>query len=89
MPISKPRSTLSGPPPPEPFLPFLTCTEPTYEGLTKAFAYGWPSLGLFDDEAGQFIGGHRMKDETNFGLPVVCLVYGMANQSTAFGAVMA
>src|SRR5262249_34623793 len=52
-----------GPPPPAPLLPFLICTEPTYEGLTKAFAHGWPSLGLFADEAGQFVGGHAMKDD--------------------------
>jgi hypothetical protein len=31
--------------------------------LTKAFANGWPSLGLFADEGGQFIGGHGMSDD--------------------------
>jgi hypothetical protein len=37
-----------------------TCAEPTFEGLTKLFAHGQPSLGLFSDEAGQFLGGHGM-----------------------------
>lgn len=35
-------------------------TEPTFEGLTKLFANGEPSLGLFSDEGGQFLGGHAM-----------------------------
>ena len=35
-----------------------TVTEPTFEGLTKLFAHGQPSLGLFSDEGGQFLGGH-------------------------------
>jgi hypothetical protein len=52
-----------GPPPNEPLQPFLTVTEPTIEGLIKAFAKGWPSLGVFSDEGGMFIGGHAMKEE--------------------------
>ena len=40
-----------------------TVTEPTFEGLTKLFAHGQPSLGLFSDEGGQFLGGHAMKSE--------------------------
>lgn len=35
-------------------------TEPTVEGLTKLFATGQPSLGLFSDEGGQFLGGYAM-----------------------------
>ncbi|MCW5715720.1 MAG: DUF3987 domain-containing protein [Bauldia sp.] len=35
-------------------------TEPTYEGLTRLYAEGQPSLGLFSDEGGQFLGGHAM-----------------------------
>lgn len=35
-------------------------SEPTFEGLTKLFALGQPSLGLFSDEGGQFLGGHAM-----------------------------
>jgi hypothetical protein len=52
-----------GPPPTEPLLPFLAVTEPTIEGLVKVFAKGWPSLGLFADEGGMFIGGHAMKED--------------------------
>jgi Protein of unknown function (DUF3987) len=52
-----------GPPPNEPLLPFLAVTEPTIEGLVKVFAKGWPSLGLFADEGGMFIGGHAMKED--------------------------
>jgi hypothetical protein len=40
-----------------------TVTEPTIEGLTKLFAHGQPSLGLFSDEGGQFLGGHAMNSE--------------------------
>src|SRR6056297_859083 len=38
-------------------------TEPTFEGLTKLFATGQPSLGLFSDEGGQFLGGHAMNSD--------------------------
>ncbi len=38
-------------------------TEPTYEGLTKLFAHGQPSLGLFSDEGGQFLGGFAMSQD--------------------------
>jgi hypothetical protein len=43
-----------------PPLPDRTVTEPTLEGLTRLFALGQPSLGLFSDEGGQFLGGHGM-----------------------------
>ena len=49
-----------GPPPVEPLLPRLTCSEPTIEGLVKLFVKGRPSLGLFSDEGGMFIGGHGL-----------------------------
>jgi hypothetical protein len=52
-----------GPPPTEPPVPLLTCPEPTFEGLTKLFAAGWPSLGVFSSEGGQFIGGHGMNSD--------------------------
>jgi hypothetical protein len=52
-----------GLPPDEPLLPRLTCGEPTIEGLVKVFANGHPSLGIFSDEGGMFIGGHGMTDE--------------------------
>jgi len=40
-----------------------TVSEPTFEGLTKLLAQGQPSLGLFSDEGGQFLGGHAMNNE--------------------------
>jgi Protein of unknown function (DUF3987) len=52
-----------GPAPLPPLEPLLTCPEPTYEGLCKLFATGWPSLGIFASEGGQFIGGHGMSDD--------------------------
>lgn len=50
----------------EPKAPILTdriVSEPTYEGLTRLFAEGQPSLGLFSDEGGQFLGGFAMSKE--------------------------
>lgn len=41
-----------------------TCTEPTFQGLTRLFAEGQPSLGIFSDEGGQFPGGHGMNADT-------------------------
>ncbi|MFC0246609.1 YfjI family protein [Falsochrobactrum ovis] len=35
-------------------------TEPTYEGLVRKFHEGQPSLGVFSDEGGQFLGGYAM-----------------------------
>ena len=52
-----------GPAPQEPLLPLLACSEPTIEGLVKTFAKGWPTLGIFADEGGMFVGGHGMTDE--------------------------
>jgi len=49
-----------GPEPEPPLSPDRTVTEPTFEGLTKLLAVGQPSLGLFSDEGGQFLGGHAM-----------------------------
>ncbi|MCR9271497.1 MULTISPECIES: YfjI family protein [Mameliella] len=40
-----------------------TVTEPTFEGLTRLFATGQPSLGIFSDEGGQFLGGHAMNND--------------------------
>lgn len=49
--------------PAAPPLPDRTVTEPTFEGLTRLFAEGMPSLGLFSDEGGQFLGGHAMNSD--------------------------
>jgi len=40
-----------------------TVTEPTFEGLTRLFTTGQPSLGIFSDEGGQFLGGHAMNSD--------------------------
>lgn len=40
-----------------------TVSEPTFEGLTRLFQVGQPSLGVFSDEGGQFLGGHAMSSE--------------------------
>ena len=52
-----------GPEPSAPPSADRTVSEPTFEGLTKLFAIGQPSLGLFSDEGGQFLGGHAMNSD--------------------------
>jgi hypothetical protein len=52
-----------GPEPAMPPLPDRTVTEPTFEGLTRLFAHGQPSLGLFSDEGGAFLGGFSMSQD--------------------------
>lgn len=52
-----------GLPPAEPPSTDRLVTEPTFEGLTKLYAIGQPSLGLFSDEGGQFLGGHAMSKD--------------------------
>lgn len=52
-----------GLPPEEPIKPILLIEEPTYEGLIKQLATGWPAPGLFSDEGGRFVGGHGMSGE--------------------------
>jgi hypothetical protein len=52
-----------GPPPAEPPKPILFTGTPTLEGLHKLFVSGLPSIGLFHNDAGEFIGGHAMSDE--------------------------
>ncbi len=52
-----------GPEPAAPPSADRTVTEPTFEGLTRLFAEGQPSLGIFADEGGQFIGGHGMNSD--------------------------
>jgi len=49
-----------GAPPESPLLPWLLLSEPTMEGLHKAYQYGRPGIGLFNDDAGDFLGGHAM-----------------------------
>lgn len=52
-----------GPEPEAPPSADRTVTEPTFEGLTRLFATGQPSLGIFSDEGGQFLGGHAMNSD--------------------------
>ena len=52
-----------GRPPSAPLMPMLTCPEPTFEGLCRLLLNGHPSLGIFSNEGGQFIGGHGMNEE--------------------------
>lgn len=49
--------------PEAPLSPMLICEEPTYEGLTAQLAKGLPSIGLFSDEGGQFVGGYALSKD--------------------------
>ncbi|MFK5980960.1 MAG: YfjI family protein [Rhizobiaceae bacterium] len=49
--------------PEQPLSPNRTASDPTFEGLVKLFAIGKPSLGLFSDEGGSFVGGHAMNSD--------------------------
>jgi hypothetical protein len=49
--------------PPTPLDPMLTTGEPTYEGLVKLLECGLPTLGVFSDEGGRFLGGHAMNTD--------------------------
>lgn len=52
-----------GPEPTAPPSTDRTVSEPTYEGLIRKLAEGQPSLGLFSDEAAQFLGGYALSKE--------------------------
>jgi hypothetical protein len=52
-----------GNPPLPPLQPWLMLSEPTLEGLHKLYQSGRPSLGLFNDDAGDFLTGHAMSQE--------------------------
>lgn len=41
----------------------LITKEPTYEGLVKALTDGFPSMGIFSNEGGRFVGGHGMNQD--------------------------
>jgi len=49
--------------PSRPLDPLILTEEPTYEGLIKLLTTGQPSVGLFSDEGGRFIGGHGMNNK--------------------------
>lgn len=52
-----------GPAPQEPLSPLLLVATPTIEGVHKLYKTGQPSLGLFHDDAGEFLGGHAMSKD--------------------------
>ena len=43
--------------------PLILSDEGTFQGLQKLFADAMPSLGLFSDEGGQWLGGYSMNEE--------------------------
>lgn len=49
-----------GAPPEPPLSPLVLVPEATLEGLHKLLQAGRPSLGLFNDDAGDFLDGHAM-----------------------------
>jgi Protein of unknown function (DUF3987)/Primase C terminal 2 (PriCT-2) len=52
------------PPPPLPPLdPVLLVEEPTYEGMVKLLETGQPTVGLFSNEGGRFIGGYALSKD--------------------------
>jgi hypothetical protein len=46
-----------------PLSPNVTAKDPTFEGLLKLYQCGRPSLGVFSDEGGSFVGGHAMNTD--------------------------
>lgn len=54
---------LIGEEPKEPLTPNVIVTDPTPAGLMRHFQNSRPSLGLFSDEGGQFVGGYAMLKE--------------------------
>jgi hypothetical protein len=46
-----------------PAMPIILATEGTIEGLQKLFAEARPSMGLFSDEGGVWLGGYGMNDD--------------------------
>lgn len=52
-----------GSPPVQPKNPQLLSQEPTIEGLVKSLAGGYPSQGVFNDEAGSLFGGYGFSNE--------------------------
>jgi hypothetical protein len=52
-----------GPAPALPLEPLLLAEEPNYQGLVRQFEFGQPSLGLFSNEGGAFLGGWGMQKD--------------------------
>lgn len=52
-----------GPEPAAPPSADRVVTNPTYQGLTRQFKEGLPSLSIFSDEGGMFLGGYAMNSD--------------------------
>lgn len=52
-----------GPAPQRPLEPWMLLNEPTLEGVQRLCQRGRPSMGLFNDDAGDFIHGHAMSND--------------------------
>jgi hypothetical protein len=52
-----------GPEPEAPLTPIFISDEPTYSGMCLLYETGFPMLGIFSDEGGQFVGGYGMKED--------------------------
>ena len=50
-------------PPSPPWGGVVLVTDPTIEALVRTLATGWPSVGLFANEAGVFLGGWSLSDD--------------------------
>ncbi len=55
--------TRLGSAPEAPLKPLLLVGSPTIEGIHKQLVAGLPSIGLFHDDAGEFLGGHSMSQD--------------------------
>jgi hypothetical protein len=60
------REAVSSPLPELPPLsPIIISEEPTFEGLVKNLATGFPSQGIFSDEGARFLSGYSMSSENS------------------------
>jgi putative DNA primase/helicase len=57
------KITLLGAAPEAPLKPLLLVGNPTVEAIHKQLIVGLPSIGLFHDDAGEFLGGHSMSQD--------------------------
>lgn len=53
--------------PTAPVMPLLIVSEPSSEAIQRQFIIGLPSIGLVNDEGGQFLGGYAMSAEKRLG----------------------
>ena len=60
--IEGPPSTDTNVPVTRPVDPKILFEDFTLQGLVKHFVHGQPSVAIFTDEGGTFLGGHSMKD---------------------------